>query len=320
MGQSQSNNNNNNTTNPRVDNASTRTLHSYRNSNRPMSFLRRISHRISTSHPTRRFSQNRNQRTDLSNNPVAQPTPTRQYSSLHHSASSTTSSVRRATQEATRQAAAATGPHILIQQQRDSMPDSASFLNELLNSSDSASRVRHAFSSRRLPIPLRVQQEINSSLLEDTAPPIPSSASSTTTNSNQSRRMHVIVIEYRANTAPQHEPLTPPPTYRFMGLRRPRSQVSTTSSTDTIQSMPLSMHSRPPAPGEGHWVVYVVNNSNAAYHALSSTMEENPSYEELLWLSNMLGNVRPSTTTQAAVDEAIPVIDWSDDTKNQLKR
>jgi hypothetical protein len=142
--------------------------------------------------------------------------------------------------------------------------------------------------------------------------------------------MHILVIEYRTNN--NNEPTTPnipstlppPPSYRFLGLRRPRSEVSTNSSTDTIQSMPLSMNSNQSRPlegggggGGGQWVVYVVNNT---FQTLSSTLDDNnPSYEDLLWLSNLIGNVRQSTTTQAAVDESIPVIDWSDDTKRQFK-
>jgi hypothetical protein len=48
-------------------------------------------------------------------------------------------------------------------------------------------------------------------------------------------------------------------------------------------------------------------------------MDDNPTYEDLLLLTQMLGPARPSTTTQAAVDEAIPAVDWSDDTKKELK-
>lgn len=233
---------------------------------------------------------------------------------------------------------------------------------------------------RYLRIPLRAQQqEINATTNTATgttssSPPAPpqSSASSTTTSTtttttNTTRRMHILVIEYRPNSSnnenttqtatqtatpplpPPSPPLPPVPSYRFLGLRRPRSEVSTTSSTDTIQSMPLSMNStsrnstftmnrpnttqqQPPPPpsatnattdtnssGGGQWVVYVVNSSQAFQALSSSIIEENPSYEDLLWLSNMLGTVRPSTTTQAAVDEAIPVIDWSDETKHQFK-
>ncbi|KAL9557355.1 hypothetical protein MBANPS3_001429 [Mucor bainieri] len=282
----------------------------------------------------------------------------------HTSASSTTSSVRRATQEATRQAAAVTGPPtssflihsasststtppppppVPLNSSRNSIISSSdtTYLNELLSSAvfrDSNSvhsssqqeqqQQRGNSFLRYLQLPLRMQDTASS----NTTPP-QSSASSTT-----SRRMHILVIEYRTNnnTNPVEDtttPLTPPPTYRFLGLRRPRSEVSTTSSTETIQSMPLSMNStqtgnrtlaasqQQQQQQEGQWIVYVLNSNNTTnanatpLQALSSSLvlEDNPSYEDLLWLTNMLGPARPNTTTQAAVDEAIPVTQWSNE-------
>ncbi|KAF1797689.1 hypothetical protein FB192DRAFT_1290541 [Mucor lusitanicus] len=282
----------------------------------------------------------------------------------HTSASSTTSSVRRATQEATRQAAAVTGPPtssflihsasstasssppppppplppVPLNSSRNSIISSSdtTYLNELLssavfrdnNSVHSSSQEQQRGNSflRYLQFPLRMQDNTATTSSSNTTPP-QSSASSTT-----SRRMHILVIEYRTNssTNPVEDtttPLTPPPTYRFLGLRRPRSEVSTTSSTETIQSMPLSMNSTQTGSRnmaasqqqEGQWIVYVLNGSNnnstnaTPLQALSSSLvlEDNPSYEDLLWLTNMLGPARPNTTTQAAVDEAIPVTQWS---------
>lgn len=293
MGQSPS------TTTSRHDNASTRTLHSTSmNSNRPLSFFRRISNRLSP-HPNRRFGQHR---ADI----------------VTEHASSTTSSVRRATQEAARAAAAVTGPptSFLLQtpphsSSRNSVTSSdstnTSAWNELLSSRESESGggiLRH------LQIPLRVQQEINASM-ED----IPQSSGSSTTT-----RMHILVIEYR--TANDNLPSLP--TYRFLGLRRPRSQVSSNSSTDTIQSMPLSLsnnnnnnNNNNTIQEGGQWVVYVMNNQHAFQALSSSVLEDNPTYEDLLLLSSMLGPVRPSTTTQAAIDEAIPVIDWTEQLKDE---
>ncbi|KAI8636551.1 hypothetical protein BD408DRAFT_425937 [Parasitella parasitica] len=339
MGQSSSVSNTNTAPSSRHDNASTRTLHSTSiRSQRPVSFFRRISNRLQATHPARRFGipSRHNQQTT--------------------SASSTTSSVRRATQEATRQAAAATGPptNFLIQSSslsptpspppvplnssrnsimssdthtNDQLPSAAFRDNNSVYSSSHESQRGNSF-QRYLQAPLRMQ---------DTPPQ--SSASSAT-----SRRMHILVIEYRTNNSnsinsinsnnsiPEDTtaPLTPPPTYRFLGLRRPRSQVSTTSSTETIRSMPLSMNSAQTnirnasqAQQEGQWIVYVLNSNNlnsnsAPLQTLSSpfALDDNPSYEDLLWLTNMLGPARPSTTTQAAVDEAIPVTQWSSEIKD----
>ncbi|KAG2236869.1 hypothetical protein BDF21DRAFT_413415 [Thamnidium elegans] len=321
MGQSPS------TTASRHDNASTRTLHSTsmisnRNSNRPLSFFRRISNRLSSTHPTRRFGQNR----------ATGPTYT--------SGSSTTSSVRRATQEAARAAAAVTGPPALpsffmqtpTQSSRNSITSATeSIWNELITSPvfRENTNTDNPF-LRYLQVPLRLQQEVNTTTADDMPPPPPppppqsSSASSTTT----ARRMHILVIEYRSspnnnnnnnNNSAAVNINDSLPSYRFLGLRRPRSEVSTSSSTDTIQSMPLSVNSNQPIQESGgQWMVYVLNNQHS-FQALSSSLllEDNPSYEDLLWLSNMLGTVRPNTTTQAAVDEAIPVTDWSQDLKDE---
>ncbi|GAN07969.1 hypothetical protein MAM1_0184c07474 [Mucor ambiguus] len=330
---------------------------------RPVSFLRRISNRLHVAHPTRRFGRPNRQsniqhRSFSSSSSQHHHTQQQHRRHQHHtSASSTSSSVRRATQEATRQAAAATGPPtssflmhsasststtppppppVPLNSSRNSIVSSSetTYLNELLSSavfrdnnsvySSNQEQQQQRGNSflRYLQLPLRMQDTASS----NTTPP-QSSASSTT-----SRRMHILVIEYRTNSTNPVEdtttPLTPPPTYRFLGLRRPRSEVSTTSSTETIQSMPLSMNSTQTGnrniaasqQQEGQWIVYVLNNNSTTTNptplqALSSSLvlEDNPSYEDLLWLTNMLGPARPNTTTQAAVDEAIPVTQWSNE-------
>ncbi|KAI8091094.1 uncharacterized protein B0P05DRAFT_528775 [Gilbertella persicaria] len=303
----------------RHDNASTRTLHSSSmHSSQPTSFFRRISNRLHATHPARRFIRPRQNTT--------RPQQTSPPNTTHYHAPSTTSSVRRATQEATQAAAAVTGPpqpYLVHENSVTSSSDSThTFLSELLHNASREDHQRTSGNSflRYLQLPLRAPQQQEHE-------PTQSSASSTT-----SRRMHILVIEYRPHTNIDVDttPLTPPPTYRFMGgLRRPRSQVSTSSSTDTIQSMPLSMNSTTTTHArsfhsqqqDGQWIVYVLNNNHPNFQLLSSSvvLEDNPSYEDLLWLGNMLGPVRPLTTTQAAVDEAIPVTDWSDDTKKSLK-
>ncbi|KAI7901297.1 uncharacterized protein BX663DRAFT_544086 [Cokeromyces recurvatus] len=310
-------------TSTRHDNASTRTLHSTSiNSHRPLSFLEES------------------------------PTDFIQYR-VHTSASSITSSVRRATQEATQAAAAATGPpnlHNFLQQSlnessRNSIVSSsestnASFFNDLLSSANNSSL-------RYLQIPI-LMQEINH--VNDGAS-IHTNTSSTTTRT--SRRMHILVIEYRSNNNNNNNTMTSSPStttsqrplHRFLGLRRPRSEISTTSSTDTIQSMSISINSsqtnftrqttailNQQQSQDGQWIMYILNNNNntaaaaaaaiannTALQAFSVSLEENPTYEDLLRLSNILGPARPNTTTQAAVDEIIPVVDWSDDTKKELK-
>ncbi|KAI8988934.1 hypothetical protein BDB01DRAFT_575783 [Pilobolus umbonatus] len=287
MGQSPSTSN-------RHDNASTRTLHSTSiQSNRPRSFFRRISHRLHNTHPARRFSRPRE---DMA----------------IYSGSSTTSSVRRATQEATRAAVAVTGPPTANSRTPPSILRHLPSEQSNDEGGELEQRGGHSFLRYLQTPPSRTQETSHE-------------ASSTTTSTSQ-RRMHILLVEYRPHTnTPHQNNYISDNLPRFMRLRRPRSQVSTSSSTDTIQSMPLSMNSQNRTPSlssshhpqsEGQWIVYVLN-SNQLFP--TSLTEDNPTYEDLLLLSQMLGPVRPPTTTQAAVDEGIPVTDWSDDTKNSLK-
>lgn len=151
-------------------------------------------------------------------------------------------------------------------------------------------------------------------------------------------------------------PLPPQPPFSFHSRPRPRSTVSTSSSLATLQSMPLSVHSnrtaaaaaaaaqqqqqqapappppsstapqqqqpqQPPPPAAstanndgGQWMIYVLSGQG-----VSPVLSDNPSYEDLLWLSNIIGPARPVTTTQAAIDAVTPVIPWSDDTKHRAK-
>ncbi|GAA5816581.1 hypothetical protein MFLAVUS_010111 [Mucor flavus] len=330
MGQSTS------TRSSRHDNASTRTLHSTSNisnrgSNRPVSFFQRVSDRFSSSHSRRRFARSRN------------------TESTYTSGSSTTPSVRRATLEAARAAAAVTGPPALpsfIMQtptQSSSGGNSItsateSIWNELISSPAFRESINTDNSSLRyLQVPLSRQQEVYTAAFgvpPRPPPPQSSSASSITA----ARSMHILVVEYSSppendiiNTASTSDSL---PRNRFLGLRRPRSELSTNSSTDTIQSMPLSAIRNHFRPENGQWRVYAVENQGGAIFSSfvrndHPSDEEHPNegdmpgrgyfstYEDLLRLGNMLGTVRPLTTTQAAVDEAIPVADWSHDFKDE---
>ncbi|KAF7728184.1 hypothetical protein EC973_006578 [Apophysomyces ossiformis] len=116
-------------------------------------------------------------------------------------------------------------------------------------------------------------------------------------------------------TSPQPPFSTTP---HHSNARRPRSIVSTTSSLATLQSMPLSHHSNRNSQRResGQWLIYVISGQQP--HPAFSALSENPTYEDLLWLSSVLGPARPTTTTQAAIDAALPVVSWSDDTKKNM--
>jgi hypothetical protein len=56
------------------------------------------------------------------------------------------------------------------------------------------------------------------------------------------------------------------------------------------------------------WIIYVIGSTYPPDHPLfSSLYSENPSYEDLLALTNILGPVVPQTTTQANVDKHLPI-------------
>lgn len=98
--------------------------------------------------------------------------------------------------------------------------------------------------------------------------------------------------------------------------------------------MPLSVHSsrtaathqqqqqqQQPSSEHGHWVIYVLSTTQppSTAGAGGSILPENPTYEDLLWLSSVIGTARPVTTTQAAIDATLPVVPWSDETKQRVR-
>ncbi|KAG2200744.1 hypothetical protein INT47_002788 [Mucor saturninus] len=380
----------------RHDNASTRTLHSASmRSNRPLSFFRRISNRLST-HPNRRSGQQQLQQQQQQQQQQQRYYQGQRSVATLHTFSTTTSSVRQATQEAARAAAAATGPPFLLHHQQQnpvttaqsrssrrtsvtSLSDSTASWNEFLSrDTDNGSSML-----RYLQIPIRAStvttegESAAAAAVGGAGTMEQQQTSSTTASLNTTRRMHILVIEYRSSTSspspppppprasspsppptiasspppflppttplpppplpPPTRPLPPPPSsqsfsasptgsqqYRFLGLRRRRSQVSSHSSTDTIMSHYPNINPTSPEPTSGQWVVYVMNSTTTILSSSSvanaySVMDDNPTYEDLLWLSNRLGPARPCTTTQAAVDAAIPVLDWSDQMKKDVE-
>ncbi|KAI8341223.1 hypothetical protein BC941DRAFT_416195 [Chlamydoabsidia padenii] len=65
--------------------------------------------------------------------------------------------------------------------------------------------------------------------------------------------------------------------------------------------------------GGGHWVIYVMGGGSPVHPALAR-LSDNPTYEDLLWLSNLMGPARPVTTTQQVIDDTLPILSWSDET------
>ncbi|ORY92218.1 hypothetical protein BCR43DRAFT_497977 [Syncephalastrum racemosum] len=383
----------------RQDNASTRTLHSSSiNSRRPMSFFRRISHRLN--HP-RRFGRHRPS-SGAPRSSHGTPTAATAHAPHHQatharpqpSSASYTSSVRHATAAATRAAAAATGPALpplafLSEPSHLNPPTSsaASTASAISNASELSQVLSEIITSAVLAaLPTAAgnnnyttpRQDNNSNTnsnghsQNDMPDPAATAAGHTSSNSffrylqmplrpdqhhpqqqqqqqqdNNAdalpqRFMPILIVGYRtSSTDTTHGSYSQPPSSTThtaasppspptAASHRPRSTVSTSSSLATLQSMPLSMQSNRTGgqqtqqqqqqqqqgngnpPETGQWVVYVLSGHNRP-------MTGNPTYEDLLWLSNLIGPARPVTTTQAAIDAALPVIPWSDDTKHTIR-
>ncbi|CAO3612167.1 unnamed protein product [Cunninghamella blakesleeana] len=97
---------------------------------------------------------------------------------------------------------------------------------------------------------------------------------------------------------------------------------STQQQRESLASSSSSTSSTSTTTGNGRWVIYVISghhHGSQSQHPALARLSDNPTYEDLLWLSNMIGPARPTTTTQQAIDAALPVHSWSDeDTKKAM--
>lgn len=98
-----------------------------------------------------------------------------------------------------------------------------------------------------------------------------------------------------------------PPTETAPRTPRTRSTVARGSNEQTPAqtSEPAQANpddSRPPVQRRS-WVIYVIGSTYPATHPILTTaLSDNPSYEDLLMLSTLLGPARPPTTTQEAIE------------------
>jgi hypothetical protein len=94
-----------------------------------------------------------------------------------------------------------------------------------------------------------------------------------------------------------------------------RSMPLSTRSTRSNRSTHSSQYQHRIQPETS--LIFILH-STQMLQALSS-LSDNPSYEDLLMLGSILGQARAPTTTQAAVDEAIPATQWSETIQKELK-
>jgi hypothetical protein len=90
------------------------------------------------------------------------------------------------------------------------------------------------------------------------------------------------------------------------------------SSSSTASSISSTATTTTTATHGGRWLIYVMSGQHRPFHhdALHThlgRLSDNPTYEDLLWLSSVLGPARPVTTTQQAIDATLSTHTWSDE-------
>ncbi|CAO3590142.1 unnamed protein product [Absidia cylindrospora] len=103
------------------------------------------------------------------------------------------------------------------------------------------------------------------------------------------------------------------------------SLLSSSSSSSVSSTRSMSSSTAAVFGDRGRWLVYVMSGSHrqqqqqpSRHHpTFTQLLSDNPTYEDMLWLSNILGPARPVTTTQQAIDATLPIYSWSDETTKQ---
>ncbi|CAG8530813.1 13352_t:CDS:2 [Acaulospora morrowiae] len=91
------------------------------------------------------------------------------------------------------------------------------------------------------------------------------------------------------------------------GGRFSRSRSASTSSRNSTRPTASTGTQTPPPRS---WIIYVLGGTYPSTHPLLTTpslFSDNPTYEDMLLLSSLLGPARPPTTTQREIDENLPV-------------
>ncbi|CAG8583279.1 1633_t:CDS:2 [Diversispora eburnea] len=89
---------------------------------------------------------------------------------------------------------------------------------------------------------------------------------------------------------------------------RARSATSTSSNHTSARTTTTTGTQTPPPRS---WIIYVLGGTYPSTHPLLTTpslFSDNPTYEDMLLLSSLIGPARPPTTTQREIDENLPVV------------
>ncbi|GBB83860.1 hypothetical protein RclHR1_10510001 [Rhizophagus clarus] len=89
--------------------------------------------------------------------------------------------------------------------------------------------------------------------------------------------------------------------------RSSRTRSSSTSSRTSVRSTASTATQTPPARS---WIIYVLGGTYPSTHPILTTpslFSDNPTYEDMMLLSSLIGPARPPTTTQSEIDANLPI-------------
>ncbi|CAI2185007.1 5148_t:CDS:2, partial [Funneliformis geosporum] len=95
--------------------------------------------------------------------------------------------------------------------------------------------------------------------------------------------------------------------HRNNSSRSSRTRSSSTSSRASARSTASTATQTPPARS---WIIYVLGGTYPSTHPILTTpslFSDNPTYEDMMLLSSLIGPARPATTTQSEIDANLPV-------------
>ncbi|ORZ22658.1 hypothetical protein BCR42DRAFT_368679 [Absidia repens] len=131
----------------------------------------------------------------------------------------------------------------------------------------------------------------------------------------------------------QQQPPPPPPPPQQQQQHQHQHQHQTPyhyQRESLLSSSSSARSSSSSTAGGGRWIIYVMNDQYQqqhphhtlpvhplSHHPALTRLPDNPTYEDLLWLSSVMGPARPLTTTQQAIDATLTTQTWSDETTKQ---